>query len=211
MELWAIQATVTSGVRDTKGNVWSGTRQIPTFYLNPVVQGIENETQAIIVARDVLDNLGHYAENGVDLNISAVLVPIDSDQPKLPDPLTMWEIRLLWPPEDKHYHKLSDWTMRQVVDQILDNTQIKAIKTYRAATDESLLYCKDVIYALRVLVAPHLYENPSGWKTSVPGSSKFPEEPECVICHGNCTFHADEDYYGSYEDTDYNFSSEPPF
>lgn len=50
VRLWAVNATVESKVR--KG--WTSARNLPTFYLDPTVQGIVNETHARQIAREIV-------------------------------------------------------------------------------------------------------------------------------------------------------------
>lgn len=65
MKLYAIQATIT---RELEGG-WQSTRQLPTFYLNPRVQGILSPARAVEIARDLIDPFGQY-----DTSITAVEV-----------------------------------------------------------------------------------------------------------------------------------------
>lgn len=106
-DLWAIQANVQSGVRDSDGNVWEGTRQLPTFYLNPRVQGILTDTYAIELAGRILDNLGLYVQNGAHLSISAELVQFVPDRLVQVKPDTQPKTR----PEvtDKVNHDVDTW------------------------------------------------------------------------------------------------------
>lgn len=52
--MYAIQAQIEYQTRDKRGRVWTGTRQIPTFYLDENVQGFLSEAGAIDVARLIL-------------------------------------------------------------------------------------------------------------------------------------------------------------
>ena len=64
--MYAVQATV-----ETVRGVWTGMRQIPTFYLDESVQGIVSEEHAKTVALDVLSAAG---TNGATFHITAVKV-----------------------------------------------------------------------------------------------------------------------------------------
>lgn len=52
--LWAVQAQVEVNV-EREG--WSMSRQVPTFYLDPTVQGITGPETARAVAEDILHTL----------------------------------------------------------------------------------------------------------------------------------------------------------
>lgn len=51
MRMWAVQANIE---HRGPGGGWSGSRQLPTFYLHPSVQGTLTEGQAVEVARDLI-------------------------------------------------------------------------------------------------------------------------------------------------------------
>lgn len=51
--LWAVVATVETEVTDHRGQVWSGARQVPTFYVQALT-----ETEASKLALDVIDPTG---------------------------------------------------------------------------------------------------------------------------------------------------------
>jgi hypothetical protein len=55
---------------------WSSSRQLPTFYLHPAVQGILSEEQAARVARTFLEET--RGESGAIFHVTAVRVDIDS-------------------------------------------------------------------------------------------------------------------------------------
>lgn len=64
--LWAVQAQVRVNL-ERQG--WSMARQVPTFYLDPTVQGITGPDTARAVAEDILHTLSGDAEN-VELTVS---------------------------------------------------------------------------------------------------------------------------------------------
>ena len=56
--MYAITATVQTVQRDRYGDVWTGTRQVPTFFLDARTQGIVCEDHAERIARQIIDPLG---------------------------------------------------------------------------------------------------------------------------------------------------------
>lgn len=64
--MYAITATVTH----INNEGWTGTRQVPTFYLDERVQGIRSEGEAAQVARRIINPLGQDLE----LHVCAVRV-----------------------------------------------------------------------------------------------------------------------------------------
>lgn len=71
--MWSIQATVTTEV-----DGWKVTRQVPTFYLNPRVQGIVSQDHAVSIARDILTVTERPSDGTtLSLSISAVLVDLE--------------------------------------------------------------------------------------------------------------------------------------
>lgn len=63
--MYAITATV-----ETRDREWTGSKQIPTFYLDERVQGIVNEEHAVRIAFDILTAVNAPAA----LHITAVKV-----------------------------------------------------------------------------------------------------------------------------------------
>lgn len=55
---YAIQAMVETSMRDSHGQEWTGSRQVPTFYLHDTVNAGLNEESAAETARSVIDPLG---------------------------------------------------------------------------------------------------------------------------------------------------------
>lgn len=55
--MYAITATVFSADKVRK---WEHSRSIPTFFLDPNVQGIVSEAHAITIAEDIINPFGHY-------------------------------------------------------------------------------------------------------------------------------------------------------
>lgn len=53
MNMYAVTAQLL-----TSDGPWSGSRQIPTFYLNPRVQGITSAAHAVTVADMIINPLG---------------------------------------------------------------------------------------------------------------------------------------------------------
>lgn len=68
VKLWAISAQVTVTMERSD---WRATRQVPTFYLDPAVQGITDQHGAIRIAHEILSTAGPVDEQRVDLNVSA--------------------------------------------------------------------------------------------------------------------------------------------
>lgn len=59
VRLWAVTAQVSFTVeREGWRSEWSGSRQVPTFYLDPSVQGITDAEHATRIARDILETAG---------------------------------------------------------------------------------------------------------------------------------------------------------
>jgi hypothetical protein len=58
--MYAIQAQIFTA--DDSGQ-FAGSRQIPTFYLDPKVQGILNESDARRIAREIIDPMGRLTLN----------------------------------------------------------------------------------------------------------------------------------------------------
>ena len=61
---------VTATVRERIGDGWTRSAQVPTFYLDADVQGIVDEDHAAIVARRVINPLGH------DIAVSVTAVKV---------------------------------------------------------------------------------------------------------------------------------------
>lgn len=61
--------TATLSVKGTVREDWSRTRQVPTFFLDPRVQGIVSEDHAKRIALDIIDPFGQY-----DVSVTAVMV-----------------------------------------------------------------------------------------------------------------------------------------
>lgn len=55
--MYVVVATVTH-TKSEGGNIWSSTRQVPTFFLDEAVQGIVDTNHARRIARDVIDPFG---------------------------------------------------------------------------------------------------------------------------------------------------------
>jgi hypothetical protein len=68
--MWAIQARV---IRFHGRELTAGSRDLPTFYLDERVQGIQTERHAIEVARMIIDPYSLAAED--DVSITAVRMP----------------------------------------------------------------------------------------------------------------------------------------
>lgn len=67
--MYVITATVAKKTTDTSGTEWTSTRQIPTFYLDPTVQGILTEQGAIEIAKMIIDPFGEYEVNATAVNL----------------------------------------------------------------------------------------------------------------------------------------------
>lgn len=76
--MFCIQAQQIREWRDARGNPCSSSRQLPTFYLHPDVQGVD-EDGAVCVAKRILGayNPDSLAE-GVRFEVSAVWVEVSS-------------------------------------------------------------------------------------------------------------------------------------
>lgn len=72
-KLYAITAQVETTLPDALGTPWSISRQVPTFYLDPLVQGILDEAGARRVAENILHTAAGDSE-GVTLHVTAVPV-----------------------------------------------------------------------------------------------------------------------------------------
>lgn len=70
--MWHIQGTVTSFREDGK---WACTKQIPTFYIHPEVQGCDSEKCAKNVAQRIL-SMGTSRRDRI--SVSATLVSVES-------------------------------------------------------------------------------------------------------------------------------------
>lgn len=66
--LWAVQAQVVTETFD--GTV---SRQVPTFYLDPVVQGITGQEGAVTVASDILMTM---AGDSPEVNLHVSVEPV---------------------------------------------------------------------------------------------------------------------------------------
>lgn len=69
----SIQMYAINAVTESRNGEWTGTRQSPTFYLHPSVQGIVSEDHAARIVRHWLDDLGLTVAN-----VTAVRVDVDS-------------------------------------------------------------------------------------------------------------------------------------
>ena len=67
VRLWAVTAQVS--VQLERGG-WSSSRQVPTFYLDPSVQGITDAEQAEWIARDILETAGPIDDDGVSYSVT---------------------------------------------------------------------------------------------------------------------------------------------
>lgn len=74
MYMFAITATYSHKTADG----YTGTRQIPTFYLHPNVQGVLNTGHAVRVARDILTSCVREMPANDTLHIHAIKVTIDN-------------------------------------------------------------------------------------------------------------------------------------
>ena len=72
-KMWAIQATVTDHKVGVTNGVSAITRQVPTFYLHPTVQGILSADHAVRVASNVISTFIHPTERA---EITAVEVEL---------------------------------------------------------------------------------------------------------------------------------------
>lgn len=70
VKLWAVTAQVSVRL-ERQG--WSSSRQVPTFYLNPTVQGITGPDTARAVAEDILHTLSGDDE---DVSVSITVEPV---------------------------------------------------------------------------------------------------------------------------------------
>lgn len=72
VKLWAITAQVEVH-RPAEGypNGWTSSRQVPTFYLDPLVQGILTEAGAVKIAEDILSTAGAVDGESVTLHVTA--------------------------------------------------------------------------------------------------------------------------------------------
>lgn len=73
MTVYAVHAMIL-----THDGQFSGSRQVPLFYLDSAVQGLVSATHAVAVARDVLNPLGLIPE--ADLQVTACAVTPDAPQ-----------------------------------------------------------------------------------------------------------------------------------
>lgn len=53
--MYAITAQIQTYEQDGNARAWSGSRQIPTFYLDENVQGITDTGHAVRIARQIID------------------------------------------------------------------------------------------------------------------------------------------------------------
>lgn len=67
VRLWAVTAQVS--VQLERGG-WSSSRQVPTFYLDPSVQGITDAEQAEWIARDILETAGPIDDDTVSYSVT---------------------------------------------------------------------------------------------------------------------------------------------
>lgn len=74
--LWQVTAQVEVRQPPSRGwvNGWNLSRQVPTFYLDPSVQGIISEAGAVKVAEDILSSAGPVDAEGVTLHVSVTPV-----------------------------------------------------------------------------------------------------------------------------------------
>jgi hypothetical protein len=63
---------VTATVEHRTALGWTGSRQVPTFYLNPQVQGITSAEHAERIAREIIDPMG----TAVEVHVFAALVAL---------------------------------------------------------------------------------------------------------------------------------------
>lgn len=67
--MWAVSARITTHGKDSAGK-WTGTREVPTFYLDDHVQMFTDEAGAVNVASAVINPLGTIPAD--DIHVSAV-------------------------------------------------------------------------------------------------------------------------------------------
>lgn len=67
VRLWAVQAQV---VVQLEVEAWSSSRQVPTFYLDPQVQGITDKAHAERIAEDILSTAGALDDEHVSYVIT---------------------------------------------------------------------------------------------------------------------------------------------
>lgn len=65
--LWAVQAQVTTTLETTG---WSASRQLPTFYLDPAVQGITDEHGAYLIAEEILS--AHASPDDLSITVAPI-------------------------------------------------------------------------------------------------------------------------------------------
>ena len=71
VRMWAVQAQVSFTVPEEGWrSEWSGSRQVPTFYLDPSVQGITDAAHAERIARDILETAGPIDDEGTSYSIT---------------------------------------------------------------------------------------------------------------------------------------------
>ena len=56
--MYAITAHLCKHVPERGAQVWKGSHQLPTFYLDETVQGITDELHAVRIAHQILDPMG---------------------------------------------------------------------------------------------------------------------------------------------------------
>jgi len=67
VRLWSVQAQV---VVQLEEKAWSSSRQVPTFYLDPQVQGITDKAHAERIAEDILSTAGALDDEHVSYVIT---------------------------------------------------------------------------------------------------------------------------------------------
>lgn len=65
--LWQITAQIEVDAE----NGWTGSRQVPTFLLDPDVQGITGREHAVRIAEEILSTAGAPDGHGIRLHVTA--------------------------------------------------------------------------------------------------------------------------------------------
>lgn len=81
MTSYAITATIATRQTDQFGNAWTGSKSVPTFYLDSRVQGITDHNHAASIALDVLNLLGTIDPS--DITVTAVAVDPERESAEL--------------------------------------------------------------------------------------------------------------------------------
>jgi hypothetical protein len=67
--MWMIQAQVGTTGTSTDGADWTGSRQVPTFFIGRRVQGAQTREAAERIAREVLNPIGAIPDERIHVTV----------------------------------------------------------------------------------------------------------------------------------------------